>query len=179
MLRRHGSLAAVDDQGGWGQVLVHRPAHERGEAAARLQASGADVAGVAQVLLDAGDALTAAATAAEAAAESSGRWTEDFGGAVAVAAALTELQAHAAAVLERAATLRGQVYVSLLQHHSLAEVARAQGVSRQAVHRAARTAGSLRDHPVSLRPLDPRSAGLAPAYQSQSRQQHTEQGGQR
>ena len=178
----------MDDQGGWEQVLVHRPAHERGEAGARLQASGSDVAGVAQVLLDAGDALTAAATAAEAAAEGSGRWTEDFGGAVAVAAVLTELQAHAAAVLERAATLRGQVYAGLLQQHSLAEVARAQGVSRQAVHRAARTAGSLHDHPASLRPVDPRSAGPAPAdqdhYQAhdlgQSRQQqHTDRGEQR
>ncbi|WP_460624270.1 hypothetical protein [Kineococcus endophyticus] len=134
---------------------------------------------MAQVLLDAGDALVAAATAAEAAAEGSERWTQRFGGAVAVAAALTELQAHAAAVLERAATLRGQVYAGLLQQHSLAEVARAQGVSRQAVHRAARTAGVLHEHPAILRPVGLSSEGRRPVSEGDRLQQPTDRGGRR
>lgn len=142
------SNGAVTGSETWMRVLVHRPPEQRIEIGDRLAAAGVDPLFLERVLGDDGDALFSAAGAGR------GGWADPFGGELAVASVLTELQAHAAAVLERAATLRGQVYAELLRHHSLAEIARAQGISRQAVHRAGRTSSSPTGQPAVLRPRD-------------------------
>jgi len=117
-----------DDTPGWGAVLAHRPADQRGVVGARFQASGVACEQVRAVLEDGGDALHAAAT--------SGRhdWAQRFGGPLAVALLAAEVSALAAHVNSRSSAVRALAVDGLLEDVSAVTVAARLGVSRQKVY---------------------------------------------
>jgi hypothetical protein len=104
--------------------------------------NGLTVDQVAAVLEDGGDALYAAASGDDK------DWTDQFGGAVAVALLAAEVSALAAHLNSRASAVRARAVQELLDEYSAVSVAAHLGVSRQKVYDIGRgnDLGTFLDH---------------------------------
>jgi hypothetical protein len=118
----------------WDEVLAHRSTDDQSRqgARARFIGSGVTPEQVQAVLVDAGDALYAAARSG------SPDWAEPFGGPLAVALLAAEVSALTAHLSSRASGVRAAAVEQLLDEFSAIAVAAKLGVSRQKVYEIGR-----------------------------------------
>ena len=112
----------------WERALAHRPSEHRAAVAGRFVENGLTVKDVQRALDDLGDALYVAAKSGDE------KWSERFGGPLAVALLAAEISSLAAHLNSRGSAVRALAVGELLDEFSAVAVAASLGVSRQKVY---------------------------------------------
>ncbi|WP_432514636.1 hypothetical protein [Kineococcus sp. SYSU DK001] len=122
---------------GWDEVLTHRHLDPARPAVTARLARHTSPAVVAAALTDHGTGLLAQLDGLRTDRD----WVGDCGGLLGAVLVLAEVDAAASALRSRIAGARAGALAELVQDHSLVDLARDLGVSRQALHKTLRNRG--------------------------------------